>query len=164
MKVSIAGVLIGVSLVTAVTVLGPRHSSVVPVANATVHQDDGDFSFLACSTETIRGKYAYEVTGSIVSNGPIGLVADVGIISFDGVNGASQASTVSLNGTILHRASLGGSYIVNPDCTGHASLTLPGPAGPIQSDSDFVIVNHGQEMRTINTGAGRVLAGTARRQ
>jgi len=32
------------------------------------------------------------------------------------------------------------------------------------STFDFVIVDHGKEVRLVNTGAGRVIAGNARKQ
>ncbi|MGB7462859.1 MAG: hypothetical protein WBW14_08190, partial [Candidatus Acidiferrum sp.] len=72
---------------------------------------------------------------------------------------------LSLNGTIVpNRSSLSGTYLVNSDCTGNISLVLPGPAGPIPSTLHFVIVDHGHELRLVNTGAGRVLTSDAKRQ
>jgi hypothetical protein len=68
--------------------------------------------------------------------GPVGAVADVGKLTFDGNGRASQTTTVSLNGTIIpSRSSLAGSYTVKPDCTGELSLTLPTATGPIPSTS-----------------------------
>jgi hypothetical protein len=154
------GMLLGIGI----HLLHGSQFSVEPTANAAAQEDD-DSSVLACSPETIRGSYGISTTGSIVFAGPVGPVADVGVITFDGNGGASQTTTVSLSGTIIpNRTSLSGSYVVNPDCTGDISLTLPGPAGPITSTSHMVIVNHGKELRTIVTGAGRVLSGTAERQ
>ena len=97
--------------------------------------------------------------------GPVGLVADVGKITFDGNGGASQTTTVSLNGTIIpNRSSLAGSYTVNQDCTGELSITLTTPTGPVPSTSRFVIVETGNELLLVNTGFGRVLTGVATRQ
>jgi hypothetical protein len=124
-----------------------------------------DSSAFACSLKTIRGSYATSTTGSIVFAGPVGAVADVGKIVFDGNGGASQSTTVSLNGMIIpNRSSISGSYVVDPDCTGDVTLTLPGPTGPITSTSRFVIVGNGEELLTINTGVGRVLTGIATKQ
>jgi hypothetical protein len=134
-----------------------------PSAKASAQPDDSFPS--ECSLQTIRGSYGISTTGSIVSAGPIGLVADVGVITFDGSGGVSQTSTVSLNGTIIpSRSSLAGTYEVNSDCTGDLSLTLPTPTGPAPSTSHFVIVHNGEELLTIVTGAGRVLSGNAKRQ
>jgi hypothetical protein len=95
----------------------------------------------------------------------IGPVAEVGIINFDGAGGASQTKTVSLNGTIVpNRSSLSDSYHVNPDCAGDLALVLPGGTGvTTTSTSHFVIVERGKEIRLVNTGTGRVLAGNARK-
>jgi hypothetical protein len=127
--------------------------------------EDDDSSPFACSRRTIKGSYATSTTGSIVFAGPVGAVADVGKITFDGNGGASQTTAVSLNGIIIpSRSSLSGSYRVEEDCTGDISLILPGPAGTITSTSRFVIVRNGEELLTINTGVGRVLTGMATRQ
>jgi hypothetical protein len=118
-----------------------------------------------CSVATLRGSYGTQSTGSIVADGPIGLVAEAGVIKFDGLGGASQTTRVSLNGTILPpRSSLSGTYEVKSDCTGDLAMVLPGPTGPITSTFDFVIVDHGKEVRLVNTGLGRVIVGNARRQ
>jgi len=118
-----------------------------------------------CSVSTLNGSFGVATSGSIVAFGPIGPVAEVGVIKFDGAGGVSQTTTVSLNGTIIpNRSSVSGSYEVNPDCTGDLSVELPAPGGTITSTSHFVIVDHGMEIRLINTGAGRVLLGKARKQ
>jgi hypothetical protein len=119
-----------------------------------------------CSAATLHGSYGIQTTGSIVANGPIGPVAEAGIIKFDGVSKVSQTTTVSLNGTILpNRSSLSGAYQVYPDCTGDVQLVLPGaPGTTITSTLHFVIVDNGKELRLVNTGEGRVLVSNARRQ
>jgi hypothetical protein len=118
-----------------------------------------------CSVRTLMGSFGIATSGSIVAFGPVGPVAEAGTISFDGAGGVSQTTTVSLNGTILpDRSSISGSYDVKPDCTGDLSLVLPVPGGTITSTSHFVIVDHGKELRLVNTGAGRVLLSNARKQ
>jgi len=118
-----------------------------------------------CSVATLNGSYGTQSTGSIVAFGPVGLVAEAGIIKFDGIGGVSQTTTVSLGGTIIpNRSSLSGNYLVNPDCTGDLALVLPVPGGTTTSTSHFVIVDHGKEIRLVNTGAGRVIVGDARKQ
>ena len=118
-----------------------------------------------CSVATLNGSYGTQTTGSIVAFGPIGPVAETGIIRFDGAGGASQTTTVSLNGLIVpNRSSISGTYTVYPDCTGDIAMVLPVPGGTTTSTSHFVIVDHGREIRFVVTGTGRVLAGNARRQ
>jgi hypothetical protein len=129
--------------------------------------EDDDFSPLACSLHTIKGSYGISTTGSILAAGPVGLVADVGTITFDGNGGASQSTTVILNGMMIlpNRMSLAGSsYTVNSDCTGELSITLPSPTHPIPSISRFVVVDGGNQLLLVNTGFGRALAGVATRQ
>ena len=101
------------------------------------------------------------MSGSIVAGGPIGLVADVGVLTFDGLGNVTQSDTVSLNGVIGERRSAG-QYFVEPDCTGDMTLVLPPPAGV--ATSHFVIVDQGKEIRFIVTGPGRVLTTVAKRQ
>ena len=118
-----------------------------------------------CSVSTLKGSFGIATSGSIVAFGPVGLIAEVGVIKFDGAGGVSQTTTLSSNGTILtNRSTISGSYEVNSDCTGDLSLVLPVPSGTITSTSHFVIVDHGKEIRLVNTGAGRVLLGNARKQ
>ena len=117
-----------------------------------------------CSVSRWNSSFGIATNGSIVASGPVGPVAEVGVIKFDGAGGA-QTTTLSLNGTILpNRSSLSGTYEVNSDCTGDLSLVLPAPGGTITSTSHFVIVDHGKEIRLVNTGAGRVPLGNARKQ
>jgi hypothetical protein len=118
-----------------------------------------------CSVTSLHGAYGIQSTGSIVAFGPVGLVAEAGIIKFDGIGGVSQTTTLSLGGTIIpNRSSLSGNYLVNPDCTGDLALVLPVPGGTTTSTFYFVIVDHGKEIRLVNTGAGRVIVGNARKQ
>src|SRR3954471_6956982 len=55
----------------------------------------------SCGLKTLRGFYGFTTTGSIVSGGPPGLLADVGVLTFDGLGGVSQVETLSLNGVIV---------------------------------------------------------------
>lgn len=139
----------------------PRDKAhLVPIAHAANSPDDSSDD--SCSLASLKGSFGITTTGSIVAFGPVGPVGEVGTILFDGTGGVSQTTTVSLNGTILPNRISSGSYVVNAECTGSLSLALPPPAGV--SNSNFVIVDHGKELRLINSGAGRVLTGNAKRQ
>lgn len=137
--------------------------SIVPSVQAKDPDDSKGRCPRHCSTETLEGCYATNISGSIVSNAPptlIGPVADVGVLTFDGDGNVSQVSTSSLNGTINQNVHLMGTYTVNPDCTGSYTLQLQfGPA-----TSNFVIADEGREIEIINATTGRVLSGVARRQ
>jgi len=153
---------------TVFDVVTDPHTVITSVGNRVDPADDSedeDGSPFACSPKTIKGSYAISTTGSIVAGGPLGAVADVGKITFDGNSGASQTTTVSLNGAIgPPRSSLAGSYTLNPDCSGELTLTLPTPTGAILSTSRFVLVEGGNQLMLVNTGAGRALTGVAIRQ
>jgi hypothetical protein len=114
-----------------------------------------------CSVARLKGSFGFTTTGSILFAGPVGLVADVGVLTFDGVGGVSQTETLSLNGTPGERSSQG-IYSVDRDCTGDMTINFSAPAG--ESKSYFVIVDEGKELRFIVTGPGRVLTTVARKQ
>jgi len=135
-------------------------AQLVPAAHAANSPEESSDD--SCSLARLKGSFGITTTGWIVALGPVGPVGDVGTITFDGTGGVTLATTVSLNGTIIPNRVSSGSYVVNADCTGSLSLALPPPAG--LSTSNFVIVDHGKELRLINTGAGRVLTGNAKRQ
>src|SRR3954468_175865 len=79
-------------------------------------------------TKNLRGPYGFTTTGSIVSGGPPGLVADVGVLTFDGQGGVSQVETLSLNGLIIpERLSISGIYSVDDNCTGDMTIVVPAP-------------------------------------
>jgi hypothetical protein len=132
------------------------------VSLSAIAQADDEFAVERCTAHNLRGPYALVTSGSIVSAGPVGLVAEVGVITFDGQGHVSQTTTLSLNGTIVPSRTASGAYVVNQDCTGELAVTLPPPAG--LSTSKFVIVRHGESLDLINTGTGRVLLGHAVRQ
>lgn len=119
----------------------------------------------SCGLKTLRGFYGFTTTGSIVSGGPPGLVADVGLLTFDGQGGVSQVETLSLNGVIIpERISISGTYSVDDNCTGDMTIVVPAPGGVATLESHFVIVDHGKSLRAIVTGAGRVLTTVADKQ
>jgi hypothetical protein len=156
---------IGISFVLAgglvlVAHVRERDAYIVPTAQAANLPDNS--SDEACSVDTVHGTFGVTTTGFIVASGPIGPVADVGVITFDGSGGVSQNTTVSLNGAVTQNRTGSGTYIVNSDCTGSLSVQIPPRVEP--STSNFVIVDRGRELRLINTGNGRILAGNAKRQ
>ena len=137
------------------------HSGRIQNVSARAENDGDERHPPRCSVARLRGSFGFTTTGSIVAAGPVGLVADVGVLVFDGFGGVSQTETLSLNGVIAQRSSQG-AYLDNGDCTGDMSITLPPPAG--LSTSHFVIDDDGKEIRFIVTGAGRVLTTVARKQ
>ena len=116
-----------------------------------------------CSNATLRGTFAYTVTGVTSAPPPFGgPIAGVGKQTLDGNGHVSGTQTVSVNGNIL-RQTYTGTYTVNPDCTGSITLVVNIPPGLV-THSDFVIDDNGAEIRTVETDGGGVITVIARRQ
>jgi hypothetical protein len=113
----------------------------------------------ACAN--LQGSYGFSRNGT-AGSGTISAAA-VGVIVFDGVGNVSGHDTTSVNGNIIRRT-FSGTYVVNPDCTGSITVTfITGTPGRV-SPSDFVIVDDGKGLLLINTNAGEVILGSARKQ
>ena len=91
----------------AITVLAMALASVVPSAVAQ-----------QCSSAGAAGKYAFSDHGTIVNVGPR---AAVGLLTFKASGKVEGPVTASLNGDIT-QATLSGTYVVNPDCSGTATF------------------------------------------
>jgi len=100
-----------------------------------------------CSNATLRGDYGILVSG-IRGAGPGATEMFVGIAlhtydgdgSFTGIN----SSHGQLTGAVRDRP-VTGTYEVNADCTGTATLFIPGVPFPIETT--FVIVDNGKEVK-----------------
>ena len=116
-----------------------------------------------CSERTVRGVYAFALTGSVIGVGPI---AASGTTTFDGEGGFSITGTI--NTTTLNPVLEGtftGTYEVNPDdCTATATVTTPGVFGYTDLHFKAVIVDRGEEVRYLITNPGIVFAGATVKQ
>src|SRR5436309_515403 len=138
-RMSVAAV--GMAAIFALSV--QAHNGQIQSVSAARAEDEGDEHRVPrCSVARLKGPFGFTTTGSIVAAGPVGLVADVGVLVFDGFGHVAQTETLSLNGVIAQRSSQG-EYLDDGDCTGDMSITLPPPAG--LSTSHFVIVDEGKE-------------------
>jgi hypothetical protein len=116
-----------------------------------------------CSNATLKGTFAYTITGSTSAAPPLGgPFGGVGRQTYDGNGHVSGSQTVNLNGNVL-RQTYTGTYTVNPDCTGSITHTLNIPPGLV-THSDFVIDNSGDEIRSLEVDPGGVLTVIGRRQ
>jgi hypothetical protein len=79
------------------------------------------------------------LTGTVNGIGPGGAL---GTLTFDGEGQMSGSGTANIIGITRH-ATVFGTYLVNPDCTGEGSLTSSGGLSAVGS---FVIVNGGEEV------------------
>jgi hypothetical protein len=143
--------------VIALVIVSPagRSADLVPTAQAKTAG--------RCSERTLKGTYAFALTGSVINVGPI---AASGTTTFDGegdvsITGAINTTTLSpiVEGTFT------GTYTVNPDdCTGSVVVTTPGVFGYTDLHFKGVIINQGQEVRYLITDPGIVFAGATVRQ
>jgi len=82
-----------------------------------------DFLLHRCSVQTLHGSYAYSADGYVgQAPGPFTPVAEAGVYDFDGSGSFSTSNTISFGGNIIPRTATG-TYTVNGDCTGTASIT-----------------------------------------
>jgi hypothetical protein len=113
----------------------------------------------ACSNATLRGSFGYTSVGTIVSlpGALAGPFAEVGRETFDGNGKTHATATLSDDGNTL-TATIDGTYVVNPDCTGSMTLnvTFPDGFGTALVHADFVIDEGGAELRAIVTDSGVV--------
>jgi hypothetical protein len=103
----------------------------------------------ACSNTFLKGKYGQTITGEFLP-GP-GVVAPqngVAMTDFDGNGKFMQKDFVVIDGspTTSDFAAETGTYKINADCTGTATINYP-DGGWI--DLKLVVVNHGHEFYTV---------------
>ena len=100
-----------------------------------------------CSNGTLRGSYGYLVSGNAPA-GPSGQTEiTIGTVlrNYDGQGGFTQIDNVhgQVSGVVQDRHA-GGTYTVNADCTGTATLAIPGVPFPIISA--IVVVDGGKQV------------------
>jgi len=110
-----------------------------------------------CSNGTFNGNFGFTNTGTIVG---VGDFAAVGRLSADGQGNLGGSITRSVNGVIA-RLTFTGTYAVNVDCTGSATLTFSSGQAVHR---DFVIVDDGREVRGVSTDSGTVVIVNLRKQ
>ena len=118
-----------------------------------------------CSARTLRGDYGILITG-IVPEGPSGrLEMTVGTVlrTYDGHGNFTQIDNVhgQISGAVRDRRG-SGTYQVNADCSGTATLYLTGVPFPIEAS--FVIVEGGEEVKeAVMSPPPAVVSGVQRR-
>jgi hypothetical protein len=116
-----------------------------------------------CSPHSLKGCFGFTINGTILGGPLTGPIAGVALTKFDGEGGVTQVDTVSINGVLLFKGrSSTGTYTVNPDCTGSATLNPPPGFPPI--NLNFVLVDRGREIRTVVTDPGAAVTSNGRKQ
>lgn len=114
-----------------------------------------------CTSNMLRGTFAYTSTGTVVAPPAIaGPAAEVGWQTFDGTGGTTITATLSANGNIVQFNDVTGTYTVNPDCTGTFELQV---APDFTLHVSFVIDDGGNGFQAIETEPGLVVTRIGRR-
>jgi hypothetical protein len=136
---------------------------VLTVAAARATNDDDDHGF---SNRSIRGAWGYNSSFGVLlppivpERTPF---VGMGRIVFDGNGGCVVAAQGNLDGQTIPSTSSSCRYTVNADGTGTSEAVFPGTPIPGPLPVSFVIVDHGKEIRFMNTRY-IVATFTARRQ
>jgi hypothetical protein len=143
---------------------GDSRVSLVPSALAKDNDEDenGGSCPQNCTLRSLKGCYGSTITGNLVGGPMAGPVAGIVLQNFDGEGALTQIDTVSINGnTIAQGRHSTGTYTVNPDCTGSATLNFPDQP-PLQLN--FVLVDHRREIRSVVTNPGLTSTSVGRKQ
>ena len=127
------------------------------VSAAATHDRDRE---KPCSNHTLDGDYGFTIEGLLGVPGPGIQVRGVVLQHFDGKGNVTQVDHVVIDGMAPPdewRPGTG-TYTVNPDCTGKATLFPGGTSGP-PLVLFFVIVKHGEMIRQVVDGNATIATG-----
>jgi hypothetical protein len=113
-----------------------------------------------CSNQTLHGDYGLTIEGLLNIPGNGIEVRGVVLQSYDGNGHITQLDHVVIGGNVPPEAWRPGSgtYTVNADCTGKATITIPSsPAPPLVVY--FVVVQHGNEIHQVVEGNAAIATG-----
>jgi hypothetical protein len=122
-----------------------------------------DSSESQCSNAALEGDYAFRISGEVFVPGTntIAVYRDgVAMTHFNGMGGLTQVDWLVGNGVSDPPPTPGfhdnetGTYAVNADCTGHATINFPIPLGGTSGaviKLKFVLGDHGRVIHTIVT-------------
>lgn len=131
------------------------------IGSKSVHaQDQGVFKHRIhrCTVGTASGTYGYQMAGRIVGLGPF-LVNGL-FTHFP--NGTMDADVQLVVGNAsFPAAGTGGSFTINPDCTGSGSFDVA--ALGLTVTYNFIATDGGDQIELLNTNPGIVLHGIGRR-
>jgi hypothetical protein len=123
-------------------------------------RDSQDVPAVRCTVQNVAGAYGFLGSGTNLPNPvgfPEGLVATVGILTFDGQGGwVTTNQSLTVNGQVTTWVSMTGTYTVNPDC----SFTTVDAAGNTDAG---VFVHDRQEGFFMATVEGVIVTFTMKR-
>ena len=107
-----------------------------------------------CTNLGVKHPYSFEATGTVIGTGQ---VAMGGRLTLNGTGAITGTATLSLNGAIHSAVQVTGTYNINSNCTGSASIT---PKGPPTINLNLVVVNAGKQIMAVETDTNTIVAGT----
>jgi hypothetical protein len=114
-----------------------------------------------CTVANVKGAFGATFTGTVTAGELAGPYAAVSRVVCDGNGVCHGEGTQSFNGVIVPLVDMVANYTVNPDCTGSITVDL-GAGETIKFN--FVIVDRGKELRSIQTDPNVVITGNLRQQ
>ncbi len=151
---------LGTAAFVLLVALGSGGTLITGARGAGTEGRDGDEH--ACALASLKGPYAYNVTGSVQS--PSGTeVADIaaaGLAVSDGKGHVTGHDWASTNGVTTART-LTATYTVDRDCTGTVHIVFT-PGGAV--DVFFVLADGGRAFKAIQKDPGTVISGDGVRQ
>ena len=148
--------------VTTATLIVGGGGSIGTGSSAVAHEKRG----FHCADTTIRGTYGIQMQGTNpvppALGGGFQTVIGVVVRTYDGAGSFTQVDNIkgSVTGIVPDRPG-DGTYQVNADCTG-VTLFQPGPG--ITLEERMVIVDHGDEIRTIVSSPQAVMISTVQKR
>ncbi|MHB8217841.1 MAG: hypothetical protein ACYDDS_17350 [Candidatus Sulfotelmatobacter sp.] len=107
-----------------------------------------------CTNLAVKRSYSFEGTGIVIGTGQVALA---GRLSLNGTGSITGTETLSLNGVISSSLPVTGTYQINADCTGTATIT---PSGFSPTHLSLVVVNADKEIMAIETDSNTIVTGT----
>ena len=107
-----------------------------------------------CSNKTLSGDYGFVIEGVASLGSQIGVLRGVAMTHFDGEGHLSQVDHVVVNGTPppMEWNPGSGTYAINPDCTGTATINFNDGRPSVQLS--LVVVRKGAEIHTVVNNPG----------
>jgi hypothetical protein len=106
-----------------------------------------------CSNRTLNGSYGFTVKGLLGIPGGGTQIRGIILQEYDGSGHLTQVEHVVVDGAPPSEEWTPGSgtYTMNPDCTGTATITIPSSGAP-PLVVFFVVTKHGRMVREVSNG------------
>jgi hypothetical protein len=116
-----------------------------------------------CKLSNVAGHYGYTSDGTIVTP-PVGPFIAVGRATFTESGTVEGTQTASIAGNIFANETIQGTFTVNPDCTGFASVNVYHGSTLVRTSDLFMVWDDNQRgIRAVFLRPGSTIAITARR-